>query len=189
MTKPAKSELHLSAPAGGAVPIRDINGDVAHAAAGATAEQIEAKRAAVHAATHAEHAALAAAEAQDGEGEGGDEAATATREDVETVELKLPDGRMVLFGPPSGVATQLKVASLLGADLNPYTSHLMRSLLSVRQIDGKPVPAIGNRVDAHRVANMVGEDGVELLGVALNTYWPPVSIADLAVVKKNLRQR
>lgn len=107
--------------------------------------------------------------------------------DYDSIEIGLPDGRVVLFGPPTGVATQLRVASLLGPRLNNYTSSLMRTLMSVREVSGVKIPPVDSDVAAQKVANLLGEQGVDLLQLALEKYWPPAKVSDLTVLKKNLR--
>jgi hypothetical protein len=141
----------------------------------------------------AEHRAARAAEAEEpaetteAETGGAPEEAIKGREDLSTIDVELPDGRVVHFGPPEGIALQLRIAALLGDKLTSYTAHIMRTLMCVRAIEGKVMTPIANGVDAQRVANLIGEDGVDLLGLALQTYWPPMTPADLKVVKKNLR--
>ena len=131
-----------------------------------------------------------AATAQDTAAEPTEDAAdgAAPREDVESIELEMPNGATILFGPPPGVALQMRVASILGNDLSAYTAQVVRSMLCVRQINGRNAPQISNMVDVQKVMNMIGgEDAVDLTCLALTQYWPPATVKDLRVIKKNLR--
>lgn len=176
-----KPELTLSVPSGG-TERPDIQSAVAtsRSAKRPTPDQVAAKRAALHAAS------LAGAEHQAAQEEAQQEPA-APREDIESLEIALPNGTLVHFGPPAGVALQMRIASILGQTLNEYTAGMCKTVMSIRSIDGKTIPPVGNLVDVQRVANMVGEEGVDLLMMASATYWPAVTIADLQIVKKNLR--
>ncbi len=159
--------------------VKDMQGAVDAQRKRPAPEALAQKREAIHKATHAQHAA---------EQEQADMPPPAKpRENIESLEIKLPDGRVVVFGPPAGVALQMRIANLLGPDLNNFTAMMARAMMSVRTIEGQPPGAIGNMVDVQRVANMLGEDAVDLLMLALNQYWPPVTVAELQIVKKNLR--
>lgn len=176
------SDLQIKsvAPAGGAPGVQQQAAPVDAARSRPNPASVAQKRQALHDAANGATAATQAA---------ADTAAAAPakpRERVESLEIKLPDGRVVLFGPPTAVALQMRIAGLVGDNLNNFTATFAKTILSVRNIDGQPVPAVGNMVDVQRVANMIGEDGVDLLMLALNQYWPPVTIGELQVVKKNL---
>lgn len=147
-----------------------------------TQDQIEQLRRDTHAATHAAHATdAAAAEATD------TAAADTPREDLDSVELELPNGKTAIVGPPPGIALQLRISNLLGAKLDNFNSTVYRALMCVRQIDSEIMRPITNEVDAQAVANKLGEDGLDLCMLAVNTYWPPVTRKDLRIVKKNPR--
>jgi hypothetical protein len=110
------------------------------------------------------------------------------REDVESIEVKLLDGRVVLFGPPKGVSLTMRIAlNIPEATTNPVLDRMARILMSVREIDGKkPIP-IGNLIDLTRVANEVGDVGIDELFVWLQKFWGDLKISDVQVLKKNLR--
>jgi len=171
----ADLQVRTVAPAS-APGVQDQEGPVRAARARPSPEQVAAKREAIHAATHAQHAEPEQKPAPH-----------VARENVESLEIKLPDGRIVVFGPPNGVALQMRIANMLGNDLTQFNAMLVKSMLSVRSIDGQPPGAVTNMVEVQRVANLLGEDGVDLLMLALNQYWPPVTTAELQIVKKNLR--
>lgn len=110
------------------------------------------------------------------------------REDVESVEVQLPDGRVVLFGPPPMVSLTIKIAELLGEKAsNPVLSASARIMLCVRAIDGKAVPPINSVVEVKKWAGVVGDAGLDTLGMVYAQYWSPPTIEDLPVLKKNLR--
>jgi hypothetical protein len=147
-----------------------------------TEAQLQQLRRDTHAATHATHAAdAAAAKATD------TAAADTPREDLDSVEFELPDGRTIILGPPPGIALQIRISNMLGPKLDAYTAALYRALLSVRQVGSELTRPLVNEVDAQALANKIGEDGVDLCILAMNKYWPPVTTKDLRIVKKNPR--
>jgi hypothetical protein len=112
----------------------------------------------------------------------------APREDVESIEVKLLDGRTVLFGPPKGVSLTMRIAmNFPEATTNPMIDRLARVLMSVQSIDGKRPIQIGNMVDLTKLANEIGDIGIDELFTWLNRYWGDLRINDTQVLKKNLR--
>ena len=110
------------------------------------------------------------------------------REDIETVECRLPDGREVVFGPPSGVSLTARVAMLMaGQPPSDAMDMIARCCISVRSLDGKKLPPITNRVDIQKCANIIGDAGLDVLAYLLSEYWPAVKLKELATIKKNLR--
>lgn len=182
----SKPELKLSAPAGGrAMP--DIAGTVEQSRAakpqGAVPLNVDQARVqALHDQAHAQHAA-----------EGGDQekpddqAEVPPREDIDTIELTLPDGRMVVFGPPNGVSLTMRISMLLGERQTETMHSLARVCMCVRSLDGKPLPPIGNMVDLQKACNILGDAALDLLGFQLTLCWPPMLLGELPNVKKNLR--
>jgi hypothetical protein len=111
------------------------------------------------------------------------------REPIDTIELDLPNnGLHVKYGPPMGVSLNLRIADLLGDDTNATKVIIVRTLLCVREVDGKPAPAIGTMVDVQKLANMIGDDGIDALYLLHNATWPPLTVLDLPAIKKNPRQ-
>lgn len=109
-------------------------------------------------------------------------------EDLESVELQLPNGAVVEFGPPPGISLQMRLARMLGSEnANLVAQGLYRILMCVRSINGQKVPAITTKLEAERVANLVGDNGIDILSITYHTYWPPPKVNDLPVVKKNQR--
>jgi hypothetical protein len=109
------------------------------------------------------------------------------REDIESVNIELPDGRVIEYGPPK--AAYFRVSELLagvrGADIT--MQNVVRLLLGVRAVDGQPVRQPSNYIEVRKLADKIGEAGIDMLGVASNEFWPPVTKQDLRVLKKNLR--
>jgi hypothetical protein len=110
------------------------------------------------------------------------------REPVDSIELTLPNGRAVVYGPPVDVALTLRIIDICGDDASASKVAVVRSLLCVRQVDGKPVAPLASMVDVQKLANMVGDDGLDVLYLLHNTTWPPLTIRDLPAIKKNMRQ-
>lgn len=115
-------------------------------------------------------------------------AAPPPREDVESIEVELHDKRKVVLGPPSGVSLTMRIAMTIpDATTNPVVDKLARLLLSVRSVDGKvPIP-IANIVDLTKMANVIGDVGVDELNFWYDRHWGNVRISDLQLLKKNLR--
>ncbi len=110
----------------------------------------------------------------------------APREDVESVELSLPDGRVVEFGPPNGVSLTLRVATF--PDMPPRAVGLVQVLMCVRSIDGQAQRPLNNMVDVQKLANTLGDPAIDLLATLYTELWPPLSPSDLPTIKKNLRR-
>ena len=114
----------------------------------------------------------------------------APREDVESVEVQLPDGRTIMYGPPAGVSLSIRVAEFLGEQTqNPVLAAITRIILCVRSIDGQPVRSPGSLLDVKKIAASLGDSTIDLLGLIHAETWPPITKDDLPVLKKNLRQR
>lgn len=136
----------------------------------------------------------ARAEAASGQFAGADDAAqdemedVAPREDVVAVVVALPDGRQVEFGPPQGVSLTMRIMTAFGQQqMSPTSEVRMKTLMCVRAIGGVPVRAIGNIVDAQRIANELGDEAIDLLTEAYIEYWPPPRRTDLRVIQKKMR--
>jgi len=112
------------------------------------------------------------------------ETEAAPREDVDSVEVQLPCG-LVEFGPPAGVSLTMRIATF--PDVTARSTMVLRVLMYVRAIDGKPMRAITNMTEAQRLANIIGDRYIDYLADLMTTYWPPINTADLPVIKKNLR--
>jgi len=108
------------------------------------------------------------------------------REDVESVEVKLTDGRKVLFGPPKGISLTMRIAMHF-PEASAVIDRLARVLMSIQEIDGKKPISISNMVDLTRLANEVGDTGIDELNFWLQRYWGNIQLSDTQVLKKNLR--
>lgn len=110
------------------------------------------------------------------------------RETVESIEVVLLDGRVILFGPPPNISLTMKIAlSIPEAATNATVERLARVCMSIRQIDGKPPRLIANMVDLTMMANIIGDAGIDILHHWFQKYWGEVRVADLQLTKKNLR--
>jgi hypothetical protein len=110
------------------------------------------------------------------------------REDVESIEIKLLDGRVVVLGPPKGVSMTMRIAMTIPeATTNPVIDRLARVLMSVRSVDEKQPRLIGNLVDLTRLANEIGDVGIDELHFWFEKHWGNLRISDLQLLKKNLR--
>jgi hypothetical protein len=110
------------------------------------------------------------------------------REPVETIEVKLLDGRLIVFGPPSGVSLTMRIATTIPeATNNMIVQSLARVCMSVRSIDGQVPRPIGNMVDLTLMANNLGDQGLDILNYWFNEHWGDIKISELGLVKKNLR--
>jgi hypothetical protein len=109
------------------------------------------------------------------------------REPIDSVMIATPAGE-VEFGPPPGISLTMRIASMMGETNPNRTTHAMlRTLMCVRSIDGKPVTPVTNMVEATHLSNMLGDGVLDFLYSVLVDNWPPPAPADLQVVRKNKR--
>lgn len=119
------------------------------------------------------------------------------REDIESIEITLRDGRVVEYGPPANISLSDRIARLYstrtiaegGPDPGVTEYRLTRLLMGVRTIGGKPVHAVTNLIERTRLANQLGDEAIDLLNLFDNRHWPPLKQSEIPVAKKNLRQR
>jgi hypothetical protein len=112
---------------------------------------------------------------------------TAPIEDIESVEVQLPNGRIVEYGPRGNVSARLRIAQIMGQSNNQILFMTLSTLLNIRAIDGKAVRTITNQTDAQAVANAIGDSGLEVLERVHLQCWPAETQDSLPIVKKNLR--
>jgi hypothetical protein len=110
------------------------------------------------------------------------------REDIESIELTLPDGTEVEYGPPRGVSLTLRMIDMLGDDAGERLTAVARTLLCIRKLNGKPPPPVANKIDVQKFANMLGDDAIDILYLLHMRHWRPLMVGDLPAIKKNLRQ-
>lgn len=112
------------------------------------------------------------------------------QEDIETIEVELPNGHVVVFGPPSGISMTMRIALMFGAENpNRLTTTMMRTLFCVRSVDGRSVSPISNTVEAQALANILGDDGCDLLFDLLMATWPPPTTKSLKIIRKSARHQ
>jgi len=117
------------------------------------------------------------------------------REDIDSIEVPLADGRIVDYGPPVGISLSDRIARLYstrslaegGADPGITEYRLTRLLMGVRSINGKPVPTMTNLVERTRLANQLGDEAIDLLTFFDRQCWPPLQMSELPIIKKKLR--
>ena len=107
-------------------------------------------------------------------------------EDIESVEVVLPNGHTVLFGPPPAPLS-LRIGQMLGTQASSLLISIMSTLMFVREIDGTPVPPIGDQVQAQVLLNRIGDDGLDVLSMVNQECWPPVDRRSLPVLTKRYR--
>lgn len=109
-------------------------------------------------------------------------------EDVESIEFKMHDGRVVLIGPPKGVSLTMRIAMQIPeAVTNPVIDRLARVLMSIRSVNGERPKPITNLISLTTMANEIGDVGLDELHAIVAYYWRPLQIQDAQVLKKNLR--
>lgn len=110
------------------------------------------------------------------------------REPVDSVEVKLLDGRTVLFGPPKDISLTMRIAQVIPeAATNMTIERLARVCMSIRSIDGQMPKPIGNMVDLTLMANHVGDAGIDILHYWFGEYWGEIKLSELQLIKKNMR--
>jgi len=117
-----------------------------------------------------------------------------TREDIDTIDVTLRDGRIVTYGPPRGISTQDRIVRMFsgrsptegGPDPGVTEFRLTKLLLGVRAIDGRSV-SCNDLVQRTRLANQLGDEAIEFLFYYDKVYWPPLTAAELPAIKKNYR--
>jgi len=153
-------------------------------------EQIRSRRADIHKQAKLDAAGAGLGPAQE------DQAPAPEREDIESIEITLRDGRVVEYGPPNNISLSDRIARLYstrsvaegGPDPGITEYRLTRLLMGVRTVGGRTVPPITNLVERTRVANQLGDEAIDLLNLFDNRHWPPLRESELPIVKKNLRQ-
>ncbi len=105
----------------------------------------------------------------------------------ESLELQLPNGKLITMGPPK-TGTMLLLARLLGEispeRTDPLLLSFLKALFYVRKIDGKDVPIPQDRVSVQALANELGDAGEDIVLSAYAAYWPPQSEKSLPVIRK-----
>jgi hypothetical protein len=112
---------------------------------------------------------------------------TPAAEPLDSIVLQTPIGE-IEFGPPAGVSLTLRIAIMMGEENpNRIQNAMLRTLMSVRSIDGKHVSPVGSMVEAQALANMLGDGVLDFLYLTMVETWPPPKKADLQILRKNKR--
>jgi hypothetical protein len=110
------------------------------------------------------------------------------QEPLESIELQLPNGLEVEYGPPSGISITMKLIRMFGdSGWTTPRGTLYRVLMGVRRINGEAVNPINSIIDGEKLANRIGDEGMEILIRVQSQYWRPTPQVDMLVVKKNPR--
>lgn len=111
------------------------------------------------------------------------------RENVESIEVELTDGRKVVFGPPAGVSLTMRMATMFPQTaVNPVLERVARVLMCIRSVDDRLPKPISNQIEMTAFANAMGDRAIDELGYWYDQNWGVIQIADLRLVKKNLRE-
>lgn len=102
------------------------------------------------------------------------------------IELTLKSGIKVIMGPAK-IGTLLTISRIIQEEPgNEMLFQIVKALTYIRAIDGIPVNLPQNMVEVKDVLNQLGPGGDEEVFLAYSLYWPPITTADLKVLKKNL---
>ena len=116
------------------------------------------------------------------------EAPRPPREDLASVEVSLPNGMVVEIGPTPGVALTMRLLHYYGAnEFSMADEAITRALMCVRAIDGDPYPTITSPMDRDRLGHRLGDEGIAVVVTTYRTYWPPLVLSELPVLKKTPR--
>lgn len=109
------------------------------------------------------------------------------RERLAAVEIELPSGQVVEFGPPSGVTVAAKLLTFFGGrDPSKAEETITTTMLYIKAIDGSPIE-VRDTIQRDKLLNQIGDDGLLILNYARSQYWPGPLVSDLKIVKKTLR--
>lgn len=110
-----------------------------------------------------------------------------------SVDVLLPDGRLLSVGPPAG-ATAFLVTRILatGRSVEDQTGVLIamdmgtvKALLYVRALNGQLIPQIRDMAMAQQLLNVLGDVGLDYVQVAMQKFWRAPKVEDLQTVKKS----
>jgi hypothetical protein len=104
------------------------------------------------------------------------------------VEFTLPGGKVVKMGKPAIPVKLLLPALMASNEFNPqsmlYQELLVRTILHVREIDGKPTPTVENFGQIQQIALQLGDQGLEAAELIMAKNFPTLTEAQLQIVKK-----
>ncbi len=149
------------------------------------AEAVRARRRSIH----NQHAASKGAAQQMEEDAPKPPSVPVEDQNLDSVELDMPNGLKVLLGPPPNVSLTMRVLQYYGDQQSWALADegVTRALMCVREIDGKPYPAVTNPVDRQMLGNKLGDDGIAICVLTHRRYFPLLRLTELPVIKKNQR--
>lgn len=110
------------------------------------------------------------------------------REDLESVEFIAPNGMVIEYGPRTDISLIDRISRLYsGRDPTVSEFRLTRVLLGIRAINGSPALTIVDEISRTKLANLVGDETIDLLMYYDRIHWPPLQQSELPVLKKKLR--
>lgn len=102
------------------------------------------------------------------------------------VELQLPNGKRIVMRSP-GIGLMPIVAKFMRDDPgNSIYMAYLKALFYIAEINGQKVLIPQNQVELQKLANELGDVGEDIVLGAFMTYWPPLTIDDLPVIRKSL---
>lgn len=108
-------------------------------------------------------------------------------EKFESLTLQTPIGE-IEFGPPSGISLTMRIATMMGeSNPNRVTNAMLRTLMSVRSVNGRKVSPVTSMIEAQFLANELGDNILDFLFGTMAEYWPPPGPAELQVIRKSKR--
>jgi hypothetical protein len=108
-------------------------------------------------------------------------------EAVDTVEIRLPDGRVVMLGQPKVPAFFTLGPMLRGDPDSDMWMSVGKVLLYVRAVDGVAVKPLASRMDLMQLSIDLGDVALDWITAGWQRFWSPPKPEDLPVLKKNLR--
>lgn len=109
-------------------------------------------------------------------------------EDIEHIEVDLPSGKHVVYGPRPGSNLSWDVAAMMGDESsNMMLSGVVKVVLCIRSIDGKAYQKPGDMILAKKIANLFDERDLDTLFALHNQTWAPLRRSQLPTVKKIFR--
>lgn len=124
-----------------------------------------------------------------------------SNETASTVVCELPDGRPALLERPKGsiVARVLMIASELVSSMKvedaggimaqntavTFLKPYVEALMHVRALGDQKVAPIVSAESYQRLADNLGDEGIEAIQAEIFRHWPPPGVRDKSLVKKS----
>jgi hypothetical protein len=110
------------------------------------------------------------------------------REPLESIEFTAPNGLVIEYGPRSDISLVDRIARIYNQrDPTIAEFRLTRVLMGIRNINGKPPVTVVDEITRTKLANLVGDEVIDMLMYYDRLHWPPLQVSELPVIRKNLR--